>query len=243
MNPYDDQTISYAFPGVTLGAMPAGSGGRAAKLDDATQAEVTSTQTGGPWPQAHGMGYDDVIDPRDLRDALLRSLLLLEDRDQRHYEPVDPRRHPPVGSNHAGLGDQGWRGRRRQRGGLAGAPTSECATDGSSRSGRSTRPAARTIDADGTRRRTRLRRRPHALRRAGVLGSDAQPVAAARCHDRRRRQLRIHDRAARAERGRVPHEDARPRRGDAARRARGGCAVGLDDDGRVLRPLRRTPSR
>lgn len=88
MNPYDDQTILYAFPGVTLGAMPAASGGRAAKLDDATQAEVTSTQTGGPWPQAHGMGYDDVIDPRDLRDALLRALLLLEDRDDRHYQPV-----------------------------------------------------------------------------------------------------------------------------------------------------------
>ena len=88
MNPYDDQTILYAFPGVTLGAMPAESGGRAAKLDDATQAEVTSTQTGGPWPQAHGMGYDDVIDPRDLRDALLRALLLLEARDDRHYEPV-----------------------------------------------------------------------------------------------------------------------------------------------------------
>jgi methylmalonyl-CoA decarboxylase subunit alpha len=88
MNPYDDQTILYAFPGVTLGAMPAESGGRSAKLDDATQAEVAATQTGGPWPQAHGMGYDDVIDPRDLRDALLRALLLLEDRDERRYEPV-----------------------------------------------------------------------------------------------------------------------------------------------------------
>jgi acetyl-CoA carboxylase carboxyltransferase component len=88
MNPYDAQTILYAFPGVTLGAMPAESGGRAANLDDATQAEVTATQTGGPWPQAHGMGYDDIIDPRDLRDALLRALLLLEDRDQREYAPV-----------------------------------------------------------------------------------------------------------------------------------------------------------
>jgi hypothetical protein len=34
------------------------------------------------------MGYDHVIDPRDLRDALLRALLLLEDRDNRRYEPV-----------------------------------------------------------------------------------------------------------------------------------------------------------
>jgi methylmalonyl-CoA decarboxylase subunit alpha len=88
MNPYDDQTILYAFPGVTLGAMPAESGGRSAKLDDATQAEVTASQSGGPWPQAHGMGYDDVIDPRDLRDALLRALLLLEGRDQRQHAPV-----------------------------------------------------------------------------------------------------------------------------------------------------------
>jgi acetyl-CoA carboxylase carboxyltransferase component len=88
MNPYDDQTILYAFPGVTLGAMPAESGGASAKLDDATQAEVTATQTGGPWPQAHGMGYDDVIDPRDLRDALLRALVLLEARDHREYAPV-----------------------------------------------------------------------------------------------------------------------------------------------------------
>jgi acetyl-CoA carboxylase carboxyltransferase component len=88
MNPYDAQTILYALPGVTLGAMPAASGGRSAKLDDATQAEVTAGQTGGPWPQATGMGYDDVIDPRDLRDALLRSLLLLESRAERAHEPV-----------------------------------------------------------------------------------------------------------------------------------------------------------
>ncbi len=88
MNPYDDQTILYAFPGVTLGAMPAASGGASAKLDDATQAEVTASQGGGPWPQAHGMGYDDIIDPRDLRDALLRALVLLEDRDHREYAPV-----------------------------------------------------------------------------------------------------------------------------------------------------------
>ena len=91
MNPYDDQTILYAFPGVTLGAMPAESGGRSAKLDDAARAEVTASQTGGPWPQAHGMGYDDVIDPRDLRDALLRALLLLESRDDRPLAPVTRR--------------------------------------------------------------------------------------------------------------------------------------------------------
>src|SRR2546426_8594946 len=38
-NPFDHQTLSYAFPGVTMDAMPAVSGGRSAELDDATQAE------------------------------------------------------------------------------------------------------------------------------------------------------------------------------------------------------------
>lgn len=80
MNPFDNQTLLYAFPGVTLGAMPAASGGKAAKLDDATQAEVSATQRGGPWPQAHGMGYDDIIAPSELRDRLLDALVLLEGR-------------------------------------------------------------------------------------------------------------------------------------------------------------------
>jgi acetyl-CoA carboxylase carboxyltransferase component len=87
MNPYDGQTLSFAFPGVTLGAMPAASGGAAAKLDDATQASVSAEQGGGPWPQAHGMGYDDIIDPRDLRNALLRSLPLLEARRAATHSP------------------------------------------------------------------------------------------------------------------------------------------------------------
>ena len=89
MNPWDNQTLLFAFPGVTLGAMPAASGGAAAKLDDSTQAEVSAAQRGGPWPQAHGMGYDDVINPADLRNTLLDALLLLEGRNANaSYEPI-----------------------------------------------------------------------------------------------------------------------------------------------------------
>ncbi len=80
MNPWDNQTLLYAFPGVTLGAMPAASGGHAAKLDAPTQQRVTDEQRGGPWPQAHGMGYDDIIDPTQLRNTLLDAMLLLEGR-------------------------------------------------------------------------------------------------------------------------------------------------------------------
>ena len=76
-------------------------------------------------------------------------------------------------------------------------------------------------------RRARLRRHPHALRRAGVLGHDAVAVAAARRDHGDRRQLRLHDRAARTRARRLPDAHARPGRGHAARRAGRGRAVGL----------------
>ena len=82
-NPCDAQTVVYAFPSVTMGAMPAGSGGRSAKLDDATQAEVERRQEAGPWAMAGAMAYDDVIDPRELRNALLAGLSLARERIER----------------------------------------------------------------------------------------------------------------------------------------------------------------
>ena len=88
MNPFDAQTISLAFPGLTLGAMPAASGGASARLDRETQAEVDAAQAGGPYLSAHGMAYDDVIDPRELRNALLSALVLCEGRDAGPVEPV-----------------------------------------------------------------------------------------------------------------------------------------------------------
>jgi len=75
-NPYDRQTLSLVFPGVTMDAMPAVSGGRSARLDDATQARVEERQRSGPWRMAAGMTYDEVIDPRELRNALITGLEL-----------------------------------------------------------------------------------------------------------------------------------------------------------------------
>jgi len=74
MNPFDHQTLTLALPGVLLGAMPAGSGGRAAGLSADEQAAAEIVQAGGPYRTAHTMGYDDVIDPRELRDRLLAGL-------------------------------------------------------------------------------------------------------------------------------------------------------------------------
>ncbi|MEM7408762.1 MAG: carboxyl transferase domain-containing protein [Myxococcota bacterium] len=79
-NPFDKQTLSFAFPGVTMDAMPAASGGASAKLDSDTQSQVEERQRGGPWGMAEALTYDDVIDPRDLRDKLIAGLSLLAHR-------------------------------------------------------------------------------------------------------------------------------------------------------------------
>jgi len=80
MNPFDAQTISLAFPGMTLGAMPSASGGASAGLDSDAQAQVDAEQAGGPYRTASSMAFDDVIDPRELRNALLQGLALSTQR-------------------------------------------------------------------------------------------------------------------------------------------------------------------
>ncbi len=82
-NPFDGQTLSYGFPAITLSSMPAGSGGRSAKLDAETQVRVEQAQKAGPWGMAAGMGYDDILDPRELRNALLHGLALAAERHLR----------------------------------------------------------------------------------------------------------------------------------------------------------------
>jgi acetyl-CoA carboxylase carboxyltransferase component len=83
MNPFDHQTLTLAFPGVTLGAMPATSGSLAAGLAPDQTAVAEIVQAGGPYRTAHTMGYDDVIDPRDLRERLLTGLVMAAGRTSR----------------------------------------------------------------------------------------------------------------------------------------------------------------
>ncbi len=92
MNPFDNQTISLAFPAISLGAMPAASGAAAAKLDAAARAKAEAEQAGGAYHIADKMGYDDIIDPRDLRNALLHGLAPPENVHGQ-AEPRPDRRH------------------------------------------------------------------------------------------------------------------------------------------------------
>ena len=80
MNPFDGQTLTLAFPGATLGAMPAGGGGAAARADTQTQGALDDAEGGGPWSTADTMSYDEVIDPRELRNVLLDALDLASAR-------------------------------------------------------------------------------------------------------------------------------------------------------------------
>ncbi|MCA9509224.1 MAG: carboxyl transferase domain-containing protein [Myxococcota bacterium] len=79
--PFDHQTMTFTLPGVNLASMPAASGGRAAKLDEDAQRAAEEAQRAGPYRLANGLGVDDVIDPRELRNAILGALALARGRE------------------------------------------------------------------------------------------------------------------------------------------------------------------
>ena len=80
MQPFDGQTTTLAFPAARLGAMPAESGADAAGIEADAAALLAHADLGGAYSAADRLGYDDVIDPRDLRDELLSALALSRDR-------------------------------------------------------------------------------------------------------------------------------------------------------------------
>lgn len=86
MNPFDGQTVSLAFPAVSLGAMPADAGADAAKLSPEERAHAEAEQAGGAYAIASKLGFDEVIDPRELRNALLGGLKLASARGG-EFEP------------------------------------------------------------------------------------------------------------------------------------------------------------
>ena len=86
MNPFDGQTITLAFPSITLGALPAASPGSA--IDDPEErARMAAEQARASVVAGARLSYDDVIDPRELRNALLAGLSLAEGRDSAPRQP------------------------------------------------------------------------------------------------------------------------------------------------------------
>jgi acetyl-CoA carboxylase carboxyltransferase component len=86
MNPFDGQTVTLAFPSITLGALPAGS--EASAVDDpGERARLAAEQARASVVGGARLSYDDVIDPRELRNALLAGLSLAEGRESAPRQP------------------------------------------------------------------------------------------------------------------------------------------------------------
>jgi acetyl-CoA carboxylase carboxyltransferase component len=88
MNPFDGQTVTLAFPGARLGAMPADSGADAARIEGDAREVLEHAELGGAYSGADTMSYDDVVDPRELRNALLDALRLASARTSQPVRPV-----------------------------------------------------------------------------------------------------------------------------------------------------------
>lgn len=79
MNAFDGQTLSLAFPSITLGVLPAASAASAIS-DPAERARAAAEQARASVNGGAQLHYDDVIDPRELRNALLAGLALASGR-------------------------------------------------------------------------------------------------------------------------------------------------------------------
>jgi methylmalonyl-CoA decarboxylase subunit alpha len=84
---YDRQTATYAFPGATLGAMGAGASSEAMKADDDVRSALRNAELQASYRSASHLGFDELIDPRETRDALLAGLHLALSRRQAAPEP------------------------------------------------------------------------------------------------------------------------------------------------------------
>ena len=88
MNPFDGQTISYCFPEVRLAAMP-GRGASSASGAVGVEAEaLEAADRAGGYRAAQNLSFDEMIDPRDLRNALLDGLAMSVGRRRLAGGPV-----------------------------------------------------------------------------------------------------------------------------------------------------------
>ncbi len=87
MTGFDGQTISAGFPGATLGAMGAKGSSRAIGADVEEAAAIAAAEQDAAYRSAGGLGFDELIDPRELRNVILRSLRLALNRRQVPAEP------------------------------------------------------------------------------------------------------------------------------------------------------------
>ncbi|OBJ51792.1 acyl-CoA carboxylase subunit beta [Mycobacterium sp. 1423905.2] len=85
---FDGQVATFAYPGATMGAMGASALSRASHADEDLSAKLRNAELQASYRSAEHMGFDELIDPRETRDALLASLQRGLSSRQAPAEPV-----------------------------------------------------------------------------------------------------------------------------------------------------------
>jgi acetyl-CoA carboxylase carboxyltransferase component len=85
---FDAQSATFAFPGATLGAMGAAATSRAVGAEGDRAEALRQAELDASYRSAKGLGFDELIDPREARDVLLRALERVRSRRQERAEPV-----------------------------------------------------------------------------------------------------------------------------------------------------------
>jgi acetyl-CoA carboxylase carboxyltransferase component len=88
MIPFDNQSAVFAFPGVTMGAMGAAAMSRAKGADAEEAARLREAELEASYRSASSLGFDELIDPREIRNVLLHALERALFRRQAAPEPV-----------------------------------------------------------------------------------------------------------------------------------------------------------
>ncbi len=85
---FDNQSGVFAFPGATMGAMGAAAMTRAKGADADEAAMLRDMELQASYRSAGALGFDELIDPREIRNVLLHSLERALFRRQAPAEPV-----------------------------------------------------------------------------------------------------------------------------------------------------------
>ncbi len=72
---FDGQVATFAYPGATLGAMGAGASSRAIGADEDVAAALREAETQASYRSAGNLGFDELIDPKETRNAVRTALL------------------------------------------------------------------------------------------------------------------------------------------------------------------------
>ena len=86
--PFDGQSAVFAFPGATMGAMGAAAMSRSRGSDDDEAAYLRQMEVEASYRSAQTFGFDELVDPRELRNVLLHSLERAVYARQVQAEPV-----------------------------------------------------------------------------------------------------------------------------------------------------------